>query len=163
MIDFEPRNSSKTLKQSETTGRDSDERSETERIAGASRSNEVIPKKVRRRFSASDKLKILAAADRCTKHGEIGALLRREGIYSNQLQIWRQQRSQGELGALSGKKRGRKPNPHGPLVTKLAESEKLVAKLMKRLEKAETIISFQKKFLEMFGEMPSTVQDETKS
>jgi len=162
MVDFTPA-SAVTFKQSETTGRDWGERSEPERIAGAIRSNEVIPKKTRRRFSAAVKLRILAAADLCTKHGEMGALLRREGIYSTQLATWRQQRSEGSLGALSEKKRGRKALPAGPLIAKLAAAEKLNQKLMKRLEKTEAIIALQKKFLEMFGEIPSPVQEETKS
>jgi transposase len=146
----------------ETTGRDPGERSESGHIR-ASRSNEVVPKKTRRRFSAKNKLRILEAADACQRHGEIGALLRREGIYSTQLQTWRQQRGEGRLGALDEKKRGRKPLPNAPLMKKLAEAEKQNQRLQKRLTEAESIISFQKKFLAMFGETPSTDPDEKKS
>ena len=68
---------------------------------------QVVPKAERRRFSTEYKLRILAEADRCTEHGQIGALLRREGLYSSHLTTWRRQREQGTLGG----KRGRKPNP----------------------------------------------------
>ncbi len=66
--------------------------------------NEVTPKAKRRRFSASYKLRILEETDRCTKPGQIGALLRREGLYSSNLTSWRRQRDQGQIGALSPKK-----------------------------------------------------------
>jgi len=154
--------SSIDLIQLETTGRDPGEPRESGR-SGASRSNEVTPRKTRRRFSAKDKLRILEASDRCKLHGELGALLRREGIYSNQLQTWRQQRDEGLLGALQEKKRGRKALPSGPLLKKLHESEKQVQRLQRRLQEAESIISFQKKFLAMFGEIPTVAENEQKS
>ena len=112
---------------------------------------EVTPKHRKRRFPAMEKLRILALADACTKHGEMGALLRREGLYSNQIASWRLLRDQGELGALTDKKRGRKPADTHPLVAKLAASEKLVAALTRKLEKAQEIIDVQKKIAELFG------------
>ena len=69
---------------------------------------EVVPKAKRRKFSAEYKLRILDEADKCTEPGQIGALLRREGLYSSHLTTWRRQRGQGVLEALSPKKRGRK-------------------------------------------------------
>ena len=68
----------------------------------------VVPKAKRRKFSAEYKRRILEEADNCAEPGQIGALLRREGLYSSHLSTWRRQREQGLLGALSSKKRGRK-------------------------------------------------------
>ena len=70
---------------------------------------EVVPRAERRRFSAEYKQRILEEADGCTQRGQIGALLRREGLYSSHLSKWRRQRSLGQLEGLSPKKRGRKP------------------------------------------------------
>ena len=70
---------------------------------------EVAATAKRRQFSAAEKRRILGAADRCTKPGELGALLRREGIYSSMLATWRKQRAQAEAAALQARKRGRKP------------------------------------------------------
>ena len=165
MDDFDPRTgiSADVVSYAQATGRDSDERSEDEQRMMDSKSTEVIPKRRKRRFSATEKLRILGEADQCTRQGELGALLRREAIYSSQLATWRYQRSQGGLNALAEKKRGRKAKAQNPLAAKLAESEKQNRRLTKKLEEAKIIISFQKKFLEMFGETPSAEQDEMKS
>jgi transposase len=160
MNDFDPRNSADTVSYSQATGRDSVERSDTEQMVSKPVSTEVTPRQARRRFSATDKLRILAAADRCAKQGELGALLRREGIYSSMLAKWRRRQRDG---ALEEKKRGRKPAVANPLVGKLAESEKRVRALEKKLEQAEAIIGFQKKFLEIVGKLPSPTNDETTS
>jgi transposase-like protein len=69
---------------------------------------------VRRRFTAEYKLRILREADRCTESGQLGALLRREGLYSSHLSTWRQQRDEGTLVGLTPKRRGRKANPDTP-------------------------------------------------
>jgi len=76
--------------------------------------------------------------------GAIGALLRREGLYSSHLTTWRQQREKGELNGLAPKKRGRKVNPINPLSGKVRELEVENRRLKKQLDRAETIISFQK-------------------
>ena len=131
----------------ETTGRDSPS---GEQSGKRSESTEVTPKRTKRRFSAKEKLRILAAADACVKHGELGALLRREGLYSTQVAKWRVLRGQGELGALAEKKRGRKPNTN-PLRAELAASEKRVAVLTRKLEQAAEIIDMQKKIASLFG------------
>src|SRR4249919_715571 len=84
--------------------------------------SEVPEKPVRRRFDAVYKLRILDEADHCTQSGELGQLLRREGLYSSHLSTWRQQRDEGILSALTPKRRGRKGKPNNPLadeVTKL--------------------------------------------
>lgn len=101
---------------------------------------EVDAKPTRRRFTAAYKLKIVEEADECSE-GEIGALLRREGLYSSHLSTWRRQREEGAIQAL-GKKRGRKAKPRDK------EKEQLVrenAKLRRKLEQAEKIIEIQKK------------------
>ena len=109
---------------------------------------EVMPKARRRRFSAEYKLRVLTEADACTQHGEIGALLRREGLYSSHLDTWRKQRDQGQLQGLAGKKRGRKADRHAAELAQLRrENEQLQA----RLKQAETIIDVQKKLCGLLG------------
>ncbi|MCK5724889.1 MAG: transposase [Gammaproteobacteria bacterium] len=81
----------------------------------------------------------------------MGVLLRREGLYSSHLTMWRKQREKGELDGLAPKKRGRKAKPINPLTRKVRELEVENRKLRKQLDKAETVISFQKKLSEMLG------------
>jgi transposase-like protein len=107
---------------------------------------EVMEKKPRRIFTGAYKLRILEEADACTKPGEIGALLRREGLYSSHLTTWRRQRDEGLLDALSPKKRGCKPAPVNPLARRVAELERENQKLRDRIKKAQTIIEVQKNF-----------------
>ena len=111
----------------------------------------VLEKPVRRRFTAEYKLRILHEADQCTASGELGALLRREGLYSSLLSTWRHQRDQGTLAGLSPKRRGRKANPDAPLI---AENQRLMRetqRLAAKLRQAETIIEVQKKLSEILG------------
>jgi len=113
---------------------------------------EVVPRAKRRQFSAKYKLRILTEADQCTQRGEIGALLRREGLYSSHLTTWRRQRDRGQLAGLTPKKRGRKPDPQAAELARLQrENEQLKA----RLEQAETIIEVQKKLSQMLGLPPA--------
>ncbi len=107
---------------------------------------EVAAKARRRRFTTEFKLRILEEADRCQGSGEIGALLRREGLYSSHLQKWRQQRREG----LSGRKRGR-PSEHNPLSARVAQLERENERLREKLEKAEVIIEVQKKIAVLLG------------
>lgn len=109
---------------------------------------EVVPKARRRTFTAAYKLRILEEADRCTEPGQIGALLRREGLYSSNLVTWRRQRRQGQLKALTPKKRGPKPDPREKEIAELRREKE---RLERRLEKAETIIAFQKKLSHLLG------------
>ena len=109
---------------------------------------EVIPQAKRRRFSAEYKLRVLAEADSCTQHGEIGALLRREGLYSSHLSTWRKQRDEGQLEGLSGRKRGRKAERHA---AELAPLRRENEQLQVRLQQAETIIDVQKKLCGLLG------------
>jgi len=112
---------------------------------------EVPEKKPRRKFTAKYKLRILAEADACTQAGQIGALLRREGLYSSNLTTWRQQRAQGVLQAMTPKKRGRKLKQKNPLAERVAQLEKENRRLQDKLKKAETIIEVQKKISEILG------------
>ena len=112
---------------------------------------EVSEKKPRRKFTAKYKLRILAEADACTEQGQLGALLRREGLYSSNLTTWRRQREDGLLRAMAPKKRGRKKKPQNPLATKVASLENENRRLQKKLKQAELIIEAQKKMSEILG------------
>ena len=110
---------------------------------------EVVPKAKRRKFSAEYKLRILDEVDNCTESGQIGALLRREGLYSSHLSTWRRQREQGLLEALSSKQRGRKEKDE--LDRELSRLRRENERLQARLEQAETIIEVQKKLSRLLG------------
>ncbi len=87
---------------------------------------EVVPRAERRKFSAEYKLRVLAEADACTRPGEIGALLRREGLYRSHLDKWRKARREGTLQALSPQKRGPKADPQAAEIARLQrENERL--------------------------------------
>ena len=118
---------------------------------------EVVPKAKRRTFTAAYKLRILEEADRCTQSGEIGALLRREGLYSSNLTTWRRQRRQGQLQALTPQKRGPKPDAREKEIAALRREKE---QLERRLEKAETIIAFQKKLSRLLG-LPEDTSSKT--
>jgi transposase-like protein len=131
------------------------ERSEPERNEGSPGAPpldpEVPEKPVRRNFTAEYKLRVLQEADTCREPGEIGALLRREGLYSSHLSAWRQQRAEGALQGLSGKRRGRKAAPKNPLARRVAELQRENAELRRRLGQAEAIIEVQKKVSDLLG------------
>ena len=110
---------------------------------------EVPEKAIRRKFTAKHKLHILQEVDRCTTQGQIGALLRREGLYSSNLTTWRRQREQGTLEALSPKHRGPKVKNIDPSVRRIVELEQENNQLKQKLKQAETIIDVQKKLSEI--------------
>lgn len=110
---------------------------------------EVVAKAKRKQFSAAEKLRILREVDACQGSGEIGALLRREGIYSSYLTTWRKQRERGELDGLAPQKRGPKPDPQA--AAEIARLKRENERLQKRLQQAELIIDFQKKAAQLFG------------
>jgi transposase len=112
---------------------------------------EVMAKATRRRFSAEYKLKILRAAEACTQPGELGALLRREGLYSSNLTTWRAQRERGELLGLTPKRRGPAPKAKNPLATKVAALEREMSRVKARAERAEALVELQKKVAEFLG------------
>jgi len=112
----------------------------------------AVPEKpVRRRFTAEYKLRILREADHCNQPGQLGALLRREGLYSSHLTTWRQQRDQGTLAALTPKRRGRKAAPDAPVIAANERLKRENQRLAEKLRQAETIIEIQKKLSEILG------------
>jgi len=148
------------------------ERSEPSRSGGAARSAhsaasapadpEVVAKAKRRRFTAAYKLAVVEEAERSNAPGEIGALLRREGLYSSHLVEWRRLREAGALSALS-KKRGRKPT-RNPLTEENRRLQAENARLTRQLQHAETIIDVQKKVSTLLGiPLPATPAGEENS
>jgi transposase len=136
------------------------ERSEPDRSGGAADSGGAAPATVpdpevpakprRRQFTAEYKRSIVAQAEACRDDRAIGALLRREGLYSSHLTAWRRQREQGELDALAPKRRGRKPTAN-PLTEECQRLRKENARLSRRLEQAELILDVQKKVSALLG------------
>ena len=149
------------------------ERSEPDRSGGAANSASAAPapipdpevseKPKRRQFTAEYKRSIVAQAEACRDAGAIGALLRREGLYSSHLTTWRRQKEQGELDALAPKKRGRKSTAN-PLAEENHRLRKENAHLSRRLEQAELIIDVQKKVSALLGiSLPETKTGEENS
>ena len=112
---------------------------------------EVVAKPTRRQFTAEYRLRVLEEADRCTEPGEVGRLLRREGLYSSHLTAWRKARRKGSLQGLSSKKRGAKPSERNPLDAKVRALEAKVARLEKELHTAHTILDVQGKVAGLLG------------
>lgn len=141
-----------------------DERSESSRNGGGATAGasgvpskskapdpEVDAKATRRKFTAEYKLRIVREAEACTEPGQVGALLRREGLYSSHLQKWRSQLRASAMEAMAGKKRGPKATRDPADVRRLAELERETKRLQRKLTKAEAIIDFQKKVHELLG------------
>ncbi len=121
---------------------------------------EVAEKKSRRKFTAKYKLRILKQADSCTEQGQLGALLRREGLYSSNLTTWRRQREKGLLNALAPKKRGRKKSQKNPLADQVARLEKENRRLRDKLAKAQIIIDVQKKVSQILAMDQDQINDD---
>ena len=121
----------------------------------AANSPEVLEKPKRRTFDAAYRLRIVEEADRCSEPGQVGELLRREGLYSSYLTKWRRQRDEGALEALGSKKRGRKPKPRDSATEELERIRREREELAERLRQAEAIIEVQKKVSELLGTPPS--------
>ena len=116
---------------------------------------EVMPKAKRRTFTAKYKREIVREADRCMQPGETGALLRREGLYSSHLTVWRRELAAGELSALTPKKRGPKGRQADPQAAELAMVRRQLAAVTARAERAELIVEVQKKLSLILGvELP---------
>ena len=128
------------------------------KLASRRLDTEVVAKAVRRRFTAEYKLRILEEAEACSS-GEIGALLRREGLYSSHLTTWRRQREAGQLAGLAPKKRGPKPDPQAEELKRLRKENE---RLQVRLQQAEAIIEAQKKLAQLFGLGSTSESDEPK-
>ena len=121
---------------------------------------EVNEKPARRRFTAEYKLRILAEVDRCTELGQIGEVLRREGLYSSHLNNWRRQRDEGVLAGLKPKRRGRKAKRKNPLADEVAQLQRKNQRLEEKLRQAELIIDVQKKVSEMLNIPLKSLDDE---
>ncbi len=119
--------------------------------AGATPDPEVVAKPMRRQFTAEYRLRILEEADRCTQPGEVGRLLRREGLYSSHLATWRKARRKGSLRELAAKKRGVKPAERNPLDAKVRMLEAKVERLEDELHTAHTILDVQGKISGLLG------------
>ena len=127
--------------------------------SGARPEPEVVATAQRRQFTSGDKRRILDAADRCTQPGEIGALLRKEGIYSSHLATWRKQRAADERAALEPHKRGRKADPAQAEDRRVLQLTQENDRLRRKLAQANAIIDVQKKLCTLLG-LPT---DETPS
>ena len=112
---------------------------------------EVVAKPKRRKFTAQYRLRMLEEAESCTQPGEVGRLLRREGLYSSHLTEWRRARREGSLQGLTPSKRGRKPAERNPLSAKVHKLEAKVARLEKELHTAHTILDVQGKVAGLLG------------
>lgn len=110
---------------------------------------EVPEKASRRKYTAEYKLRILKEADACSDPGQKNALLRREGLYSSNLNTWERQLAEGTLKALSPKQRGPKPQKNDPAIKRISELERENEKLRQKLKRAEVLIEFQKKISEL--------------
>lgn len=121
---------------------------------------EVAEKATRRRFSAEYKRRIVREADTCTTTGEVGALLRREGLYSSSLSNWRRQCAAGDVAGTGGAKRGPKAKPRDVRDKRIAELERETRQLKRKLSQAETIIGIQKKVATLLGIPLKSVDDD---
>ena len=120
-------------------------------LACGTDNSEVVAVVQRRRFTGEYKLRILREADKCRQPGEIGALLRREGLYSSHLTSWRAARERGELGAKGARGRGRPADPDRALTRRVEQLERDNERLRTKLEQAEAIIEVQKKLSKLLG------------
>jgi transposase-like protein len=124
----------------------------TELVApAAERGVQVLAKAERRRFTLEYKRRILQEADACTKPGELGALLRREGLYSSHLAAWRAARARREFSGASPKKRGPKPRAVTADAKRILELERENRRLRVRAERAEALVAIQKKVAALLG------------
>jgi len=129
-----------------------------ERTVAMTEDVQVAAKPRRRMYTAEYKRRILTEADACTTPGAIGALLRREGLYSSHLVAWRRARGRGELAALTPKKRGRKLTPVDPRDRKIAELERQLAHMTGRAERAEALVDAQKNLAALLGRPGTNAQ-----
>lgn len=130
------------------------------RDGGQAPDPEVLESPKYRRYTAEYKARIVEEADRCSGPGAVGALLRREGLYSSLLSKWREAYRQGKLQALRDDKRGRKRKRH-PLEEENQRLRKKLARMERRLDQAQTIIEIQKKVSEMLGIPLKTEEEES--
>jgi len=125
---------------------------------GEGMKTEVVAKAKRRQHSAEYKLRILREVDASKGTGEVGALLRREGLYSSLVSKWWEQRERGSLSGLSEHRRGPKVDPNAAELVRLQRENK---RLKEQLERAELIIDVQKKVAQLIGTTPPPKNEET--
>lgn len=130
----------------------------SQKVSGAA-DPEVVAQATRRRFTAEYKRQVLAEADQCTAQGDLGALLRREGLYSSHLSTWRRQQAEGMLAGLTPKRRGRRPQ-ESPLEKECHQLRRENERLRAKLRQAEIVIDVQKKVSEILG-FPLATPDST--
>ncbi len=123
----------------------------------------MTSKAKRRRFTAEYKRKVLQEAEACTESGQVGALLRREGLYSSHLTTWRYARERGELEGLTPKKRGPKAQEPNPLARELAAKEREIARLKAENAKLQLICDVQKKVSLLLGVALPTIPEDDES
>lgn len=116
----------------------------------------------RRRFTADYKKKILDEVDACVERGEVGAILRREGLYSSHLTAWRAERQAGELSGLEPKRRGPKPKETNPLSKEMEAQQREIARLKAENAKLLLICEAQKKVSQLLGLTLPTIPDSDK-
>lgn len=131
--------------------KDHSRKSEDMQVGETRPSTEVVEKAQRRRFDAAYKLRILGEADSCTGRGDLGELLRREGLYSSHLNTWRAQRDEGALAGLTPQRRGRKAQRKDAATKEVDRLRRENERLQRRLKQAEAIIDVQKKVSEILG------------
>ncbi len=122
----------------------------------------VSPTRTRRRFTVAYKLTMVEAAAQCTKPGELGALLRREGLYSSHLSVWRAAAGRGELTG-PAKRRGPTPTPPDPSVKRIVELERQLKRATARADRLELIVGLQKKVAQLLGVILPVPDDSTES
>ena len=123
---------------------------------------EVLAKATRRRFTAKYKKRILDEVEACTRSGEIGALLRREGLYSSLLAKWRIARERGGVAALTDDKRGPKGKAHDGSAKRVAQLERELVRTRARAERAEALVELQRKMSELLGIQLATENGESR-
>ena len=118
---------------------------------------EVVAKAKRRQHPAGYKLRILREVEECKGKGDVGALLRREGLYSSLVSKWREQHDRGSLTGLSGKRRGPKVEANAEELIRLQRENQ---RLQAQLEQAELIMDIQKKIVQLVGITPLSQKEE---
>ena len=129
----------------------------------STKSGQDQTKAKRRRFTAEYKRKVLQEADACTESGQIGALLRREGLYSSHLVTWRHARERGELEGLAPKKRGPKAQEPNPLARQVVDQQREIARLKAENAKLQIICDVQKKVSQLLGVTLPTIPEDDES
>ncbi len=126
----------------------------TRRVPSTGVEVEVLAKAKRRRFTVEYKRRMLREVAQCRKPGEVGALLRREGLYSSQLSAWRAARDRGELNGGRARKRGPEATPVNPNAKRIVALERENRRLRQRAERAEALVEVQKKLSQLLGIEP---------